>query len=650
MTYTLRASLLASTAFLAQPIMAQQVFDLDTIVVTATTQPIEKQRTGTSVEVLGGEDAPVAKSGDVGVITPLNRLPGVSTEQNGPPGAAASVRIRGAQDRYVGIYVDGIKVNDPSTTSGQYGNFGGFAAGGLNRIEVLKGSQSAPYGSSAVAGVVNIFTLPDLDGEEGTRQSVELTFGSYGTIAGSYGFNQTYGRLSLSLGLSHAEGNGFSAADENAGNTEDDPFRSGRLSFGAAFQATEALRVGLNGFVTRQEAEFDEGTGTGPVDGTPGDEFGSQEELGLRFFAEIDNGGAWSHRFNASYYDIERKQVSATAAPGSFAPFSSRFVGERNRIEWLSSVEASDVVTLSFGADFEKLISKDTSIPGGRASTENTGVFLEAIYSPSDRLDLIGTLRHDDNSQFGGETTGKIAFSYRPTDDLTFRGSVATGFRAPVPSELFAAFPDPLYPFFGNAALTPETSRNVELGFDYAFSGSTTVSVTAFQNEIEDLVQFSPCPVTIDFVLFSCDPGTFSTVVNTPGATTIEGVEFGLQHDFTDTTRLTLAYTYLDAATAAGALLPRVAEHELYISLQGQIIDRVTGEVAVTYVADRAPDVNPARIMADYTVVDLNFDFAVTDETTFFVSVQNVLDEEYQQVGGFGTADRSVFAGLRANF
>jgi vitamin B12 transporter len=76
----------------------------------------------------------------------------------------------------------------------------------------------------------------------------------------------------------------------------------------------------------------------------------------------------------------------------------------------------------------------------------------------------------------------------------------------------------------------------------------------------------------------------------------------------------------------------------------------VTGEVAVTHVADRAADVNPVRIMADYTVVDLNFDFAVTDETTFFVSVQNVLDEEYQQVGGFGTADRSVFAGLRANF
>jgi vitamin B12 transporter len=256
MTYTLRASLLASTAFLAQPLVAQQVFDLDTIVVTATTQPIEKDRTGTSVEVLGGEDGPVGKSGDVAVITSLKRLPGVSTEQSGPTGTAASVRIRGAQERYIGIYVDGIKVNDPSSTSGQYANFGGFLGGGLNRIEVLKGSQSAPYGSSAVAGVVNIFTLPDLDGEEGTRQSVELTFGSYGTVAGSYSFNQTYGRLSLSLGLSHAEGNGFSAADENAGNTEDDPFRSSRLSFGAAFQATDALRVGFNGFVTRQEAEF----------------------------------------------------------------------------------------------------------------------------------------------------------------------------------------------------------------------------------------------------------------------------------------------------------------------------------------------------------------------------------------------------------
>jgi vitamin B12 transporter len=648
-----RQTLWASTALIAlsTPLAAQQAFELDEIIVTATTTPIEKVRSGASVEVLG-EGARVGDNGDFQLNDALQRLPGVNAQQNGPPGAVTSVRIRGAGGRYNAVYIDGIKVNDPSSTSGQYGSFGGLPVNGLNRVEVLKGSQSALYGSAAVAGVINLFTLPDPDGPEGIQQQSEFLLGSYDTLAGSYTYRQNRGDLSLSFGLSHAQSDGFSAGDENLGNTEADGYRSNRLSFGLAYQASDAVRLGLNGFFSTGRSEFDEGTGGGPVDGTPGDERGERTERGLRVFTEIDNGGAWTHEVSLSYYNVDRSQSSLTVAPGSFDPFISQFEGERQRLDWQSSVTVNAQLSLSFGADYEKLISEDTSIPGGSARTSNRGVFAEAIYSPRSDLDVIAALRHDDNSQFGNATTGKLALSYRPTDALTLRGLVATGFRAPVPSELYAEFPDPLYPYFGNPNLVPEESESIELGLDWELSRNTTISTTAFHMGIDNLVQFAPCPVTIDFTRFSCDPGTFSTVENVTGRTTLQGFELKAEQRVSEKLNTTLAYTYLDAATADGSRLPGRAEHELFLNVEAALSDRVASQISVTHVADRALDtsVRPAQAMANYTVVDLGIDYALSNSASAYLTVNNAFDEQYQQVAGFGTAGRSLYVGLRADF
>ena len=637
------ALMMAAPAALSQQI----AFDLGEISVTATAEPLEEGRTGTSVEILN--EAELSVPGDLQLSDALQRQTGVSILQNGPAGTSADVRIRGAQERYTAVYVDGIKVNDPSSTSGQYGNFGAFGIGAVAGVEVLKGSQSALYGGSAVAGVINVFTLPDLDGPEGITQRAHLMFGSYGTVAGSYSYAHNAGNWSTAFALSYAEADGFSAGDENLGNTEDDGFRETRVSFGAAYQASETVRIGFNGFYSKADTEFDEGTGTGPVDGTPGDETAEREEIGFRVFAEIETG-AWTHDFALSYFNVDRTLVSATVAAGSFSPFASIFEGERQRFDWQSSGRINDQLQLTFGGDYEKLISTSTSIPGGQAQTENTGFFAEALFTPNDQLDINATLRFDDNSQFGNETTGRLAVSYRPMPTLTLRGAFATGFRAPVASELFSAFPDPLYPFFGNPALAPETSQSIEIGFDYRFAPNAVFSATVFRNEIDNLIQFAPCPVTIDFVLFSCDPGTFSSLANVPGTTTFDGVELQYEHAFSDQVALTFAYTYLDAATAAGALLPRVAEHEVFLGLDVAWTNRFASQLGVTHQSDRAPDTNPAQVLSDFTVVDLSFTYDVTDNAQAYLAIKNVFDEQYQQIAGYGTSDRAFFVGVRATF
>ncbi len=636
----------ASTLALMAGSSHAQGFDLGEIVVFATSVPIEAARTGASVEVVTGED--LDQSAGLQLTDTLARQPGISIVRNGPPGGLTRFQIRGAQEELTAVYVDGIKVNDPSTTGGQYGHFGSFPVGALTRIEVLKGSQSALYGGSAVAGVVNIATAPDDAAPMGVTQKAEAKFGSFNTFATNYSYAHKTADWSAYFGLSHAQSDGFSAADENLGNTEDDSFRETRLSFGATWQATEALELGLNGFYSTGEAEFDE-FGFFPQDGTPGDETGERDETGLRLFASYATDGGWTHDLAASSFRVERSQVSATA--GGFAsPFSSRFQGERKRIEYQAAGDISDQLQLSFGADYEKERSEDTSIPGGVSEITTRGAFAEAVFSPSNDLDLIGTLRRDDNSQFGGKTTGRLAFSYRAQDTVNLRGAVATGFRPPAASELYASFPDPLYPYAGNPALDPETSTSAELGFDLDIGGGAELGFTAFRNEVDNRIAFSACPVTIDFVFFSCDPGTFSTLANTPGTSTFQGIELSYARPITDMASLSLAYTYTDAQNAAGAAIPRVAQHELFLALDVALNDRLDAAVSLTHVANRANDTFPAQAMRDYTVVNTSFTYAITDHADAYLMIENLFDEQYQTAAGYGTSDRAFFVGFRATY
>ncbi len=174
------SGLFVSTALISHPLLAQEVFDLDEIVISPSLSPVEASRTGAAVEVLEGQDT---GQEDTRVINRLARLPGVNMTSTGGLGAQATIQVRGLPSRYVGVRINGIDVTDPSGTQNQF-NFGGLTASGIQRIELLKGSQSALYGSSAIAGVVNITTFrPEVLGFSGQAQ---VEAGSFETYSGTF--------------------------------------------------------------------------------------------------------------------------------------------------------------------------------------------------------------------------------------------------------------------------------------------------------------------------------------------------------------------------------------------------------------------------------------------------------------------------------
>lgn len=589
-------------------VLHAQAFDLGEIVVSANLEATAADRSGATVITIDGSD--LQASAETSLIDRLVRVPGLNIRPNGPLGSSTGFTLRGASQNYVPVLIDGIDVTDPSAPQVAF-NFGGFTTAGLSRIEVLKGSQSALYGSEAVGGVINITTRRAT--EEGLNHFVETSYGSNDTKVLTYGMTAKGRAYDLAFTYAHVSSDGFSAADENNGNTEDDGFRSNRFSFNGSYVFDNGLRLGAAGFYEDNHSEFDESF---PIvaDGTP-DEFNDNETWGGRVFADFTTGRI-DHTLSATYFDIERISNSNG--------FPSIFDGSREKIAYQGATDLGRH-RLVFGADTTREEASDTF--GLSADTRTTGVFGELRLAPADTIDITLSARQDDHSEFGGFTTGRLAAAWRVQPDLILRGSLGRGFRAPSLFELSSDFGDP--------ALDPERSYTVDLGVEKRFSNGASLRVTGFYLEVQDLIDF-------DFSSNVCGSG-FGCFAQVPGKSKRSGVEVEAELPLTDRIGLTAGYTYTDSSTNASSAWALVPKHDLTATLSARFTDRASALVTAQHVADRANQ-------DDYTVFNATVTYDVTRRAQLYLRVENLLDEEYQFVPGFGTSDRAFHVGLRQNF
>lgn len=654
--YMLSASLIA----LASAATAQVEFDLGTISVATNAAPLEADRTGASTEILTSQDIAQAPATDLSRV--LLRLPGVSLSQTGPQGSPADLRIRGTRPRYLPVYIDGILVTDPSGTNVSFDDFGGLGTANIGRVELLKGSQSALYGSSAVGGVLDISTAP-VDAPEGFSGKASVGFGSFGTTSASTQLVNRSGAMTLWLGLSHDAGDGFSAAQEGAPdlgtpgavNDEADGFERRRLSFGASYEVSADVEIGLTGFTEDGWTEFDEfywddqDNNGAPafnfgddiyayVDGTH-DEKSTRKADGLRLYLKASTG-IWDHSLSLSRFRIDRQSASPTVSGPDSTPSTNRFKAERLSLTHVATAQVTQDWRLSLGADAKRETVTATALPGGSAEVTTLGAFAEALWSPSDSFDVTATVRRDTHSRFGNHTTRRLAFAWRPAEGTTIRGAAGTGFRAPSIDELFGEYPSS--GFVGNPDLAPETSVSYELGVDHEYASGARFGLTAFQILIEDLVTYR----------YDVARAT-GTLFNAPGTTTREGVELSFNLPFGDRLEIFGTATFLDTDDGAGNRLARVPGREYMLGVSADLTDRFSGSVTARRVthrpADRDAGFNPVEMDA-YTLVDMQLRYDIGKGYDAYLNLTNLTDERYQIVPGYGTSPRAVFFGINASF
>lgn len=585
---------------------ASRPYVLDDLTLTANREPIELSRSGSSVSVLTEEDLqgrasqPLSRS--------LTRLPGVTLRQSGPLGTLGVVQLRGAPAQYLPVVIDGIEVSDPAADKTYY-NLGGLLSAGIDRAELLRGAQSALYGSRAVAGVLSLQSLRPT--EDGLRHQFGIEAGTYDTLTASYGATLRRADTDLAFQVSHTRTDGFSARDEKDGNFEEDGFEATRLSFYSEHRLRDDITIGFNGFWEDSSGDFDEWTGD--TAGTPGDEYSESESYGLRGFATFRTG-AVDHDIALTRYRINRTSWENG--------FGTDFVGTRTKLSWQGAAQLTDDVRAVFGADTEKEESE------GNGDARITGIFVETTTALGKRIDVTTSLRRDDHSRFGGFTSGRVAAVYRAQDDLLFRAALGNGFRAPSLYELFGPYGDP--------ALEREESRTYELGVEKQW-GESHLRATAFWLKADNLIGF-------DFAATACGQ-PFGCYAQVDGTARRRGVEIDGRYAFGAAHALTASYTFID--NQVDVEWAKVPERVLNLGAETTFATGTTAGIDLQHVAGRVDGVGK---MDDFTTVDLSLSHPVRDNATAYLRLENVFDEDYQWVRDYGTSGRAVYAGLRASF
>lgn len=627
------ASALA-VAWFAAPVVAQEddVIELDAITVTANRTATNENQTGVSTSVVTEINRQPAR--EVGIAGAFARLAGISVSQQGAFGSPVSLRIRGADQRYLAVFIDGVRVTDPTGVQTQF-DFGFLPAGGIDRIEILRGSQSALWGGSAVGGVINMTSARPT--EEGTTQEVQAEAGSFGTANLRYTLLQKQGDLETSLTLSHLQTDGFSAA---ASGTEADGGSATRASASLRYQVTDTLAVGASLFHQKAASEFD---GYNSSFSALIDKNNSQTktETGGRLFAELAAGNT-DHVFEITGFRVGRDYDEAGALSG--------FDGRRVTFGWQATTEVSSALKLVYGVDHMTEKAGYTNLPAGAADTTISGAFAQALWAPSADLDISATLRRDDHSSFGAFNTGRLALAWRPTEATTLRFAAATGFRAPSIDELFGDYPNDF--FIGNPNLTPEKSQSFEVGIEHNYANDVRLSATVFRLDIDNLIaghcfdindNGTPDSTTDDYCNIDYSLNNFA------GRSTRQGVELTADVPLNDMLRFGLAYTYTDARRSSDERVGLVPRHDLTASLTAQLRDNLAATVTVKHVAGRLNDFATAT-MPDYTVVNADMDYDLGQGRSAYLRVENLFDKDYQTSAGYAASGRAVYAGFRASF
>lgn len=615
-TAFLLTTAIGSTSLIASAASAQEIFTLDEITVSANREETALSRSGATVEVVTEEEiergaATLAKSY-------IERLPGVSMRSYGPPGASVELRLRGAPSHYTAVKIDGIEVNDPSGTQGGY-DFGSLAGSGLSRIEVLKGGNSALYGSNAIAGAINVTSWRPT--ELGTQQQLGLEFGSYATRKFNYSVGTKSEAGLVSLSYAHVSSNGFSSADENDGNFEADGFRSNRLSFALEHDFNNGLRMGANAFVDDSWSAYDDGS---DLTGTLGNDFWNRRTQGLRVFGEYATG-LIDHKLELSFYEADREGCDDYYRAYTCTPYN----GTRKKLSYSAAFDIGAQGRAVLGAETERNDARFADINTGApfsGDVRKNAVFGELNWALTDRVDLTASLRYDDHSDFGSFTSGRLAAVYRLRDDLVLRGSLSNNFRAPSLYELYGPY--------GNPAMQREELLSADLGIEKTYGDKGRVRLTAFWLDAENLIGW-------DFGATYCGSG-FGCYNQVPGTSRRRGVELSGSYALSERLTVGGSYTYTD--NAASTNWADVERHNLSLFADYALTDTLSLGYAMQHVADRSSGFD------DYTVADLTLAYEVNEQTEAYLRVENLFDEEYQLYRGYGTSDRALYVGLRASF
>jgi len=629
-------------ALFSHQLVADEALDLEHVLVTARLQPISIGEIGSSVTVITREEI---EQKQVKYLSELLRdVPGFSVSQSGGAGSQTQVRVRGAEANQLLVLMDGVRANDPAA-SGEF-QYQFALTSNIERIEIIRGPQSATWGSDAIAGVINIIRKKEV---EGKYVSGIIEAGSFDSVNASIDGGYSGKVVKITGGLSYLDTDGTNVS--RVGN-EKDGAENTTGNFALEFKAGDDFSVRLSGQWIDATSEYDDIDYF--VTGLPHDADRVTETNQNFLTAELryaPGQNPWTGSFSVNRMDSDNDNfsdglwTSSTAATTYDYRLRAGVALDEARNHRLGfALEHEDVDFSQRGeASFYGDPNQDQSYDVNAYATEYIG-------KPFTGFSWTASLRHDDYSDFDSATTWQLAGSYQVSPTLRLRGSAGTGSKAPTFTERYGFYED--Y-FIGNPNLKPESSKGWEIGFDTRWANDRyQLELAYFDQDLQD---------EIDGFVF--DPATgFFTAQNKDSDSSRKGIEAVFDMRLARVFTLIATYTYTDAKEVSpmGEKVREVRRPKHMASLSGNYYfaqNRGNLNLNVNYVGSQLDDFfspidyTAERVEIDaYTLINLAGSWKLTKSLDLTARVTNLFDKEYEEVLGFVRPGRAVYAGLRGRF
>ncbi|HEX9206720.1 MAG TPA: TonB-dependent receptor [Steroidobacteraceae bacterium] len=593
-------SILAFTVIAAASAAAAPASEpLPTVVVTATR--IETSLTEVLAPVIVIDRATIERSAANDAADLLRFHAGLDVARNGGPGQSTAVFIRGAESNHTLVLIDGVRVN-PGTIG--LPALQDIPPDMIERIEVVKGPRSALWGSDAIGGVINVVT------RRGSRDGwvAEVGYGDYDTrkasVNGGLSFTKSAG---LDFGVSWLDSDGFPTRT-----TSDTDRGFSNLSANVQLRAQVGdSQVALRHWRAEGTTEYSDFFLT-PVD---------QDFVTATTAAEIRQpvAGVGEARLAVSHLQDRIDQNQS----GDFLDT------DRDTLEAQFDWRAAGAHTFGAGAMYssEDASSQSYGEPM-RAQTDSASVYVQDRIAAGPHLGLLA-LGYTDHETAGTAFTWNAEYGYAFNEARTRAFALAgTGFRAPDATDR--------YGYGGNPDLKPERSRNYEVGIQHALTARQGLRLAAFQNEIDDL---------IDFTVLSYDP--FVGVNRNVAAARIRGVEASWQYAGPLWQARVEAIHQDPRDLSDDSLLLRRARQSLTVALS-RAFGPVQVGLDVLAAGERKDYGFPEDVtLAGYVLANLMAQWQATPALTLVARIENLLDAQYELADTYNTPDRGLYLTVR---
>ena len=625
-----------------------QATDIPVIVISPSKLPQSKNTVGSDVEVISNQTIENSSEVFIGDILD-NELNGMNYNQSGGYGTISGIQLRGQPKRYTTVYIDGVKVSDPSTPSNDY-YFNNLMSGSVDRVEILKGAQSSLYGSGALAGTVQLFSKK---GREGHNKDINISTSSFNTQKVDLSFDGKNNNYDYYLGYTNFATDGESAMKDN---TEKDGYRSDNLTMNYSYNFNENVRIENYLYYNDSLLEYDSVNK-------------SQNDIE----ASDDQQASYTGRLIFDYGNLKNAlSYNNTYALRNITGNNPKnYYGYRDAVNLLSEYNFSldNKILFGFENEFDAAELKDYYTDGDYSRSD------EAIYSqyfdlqlrPGEKTYTTFGLRRDDHTTVGDYYTGRITAAHKLDGNTKLRTNLGTSVRFPS-----------LYTLnHGNVLINKdiikaETGKSIDIGIEKFFpENNFNLSATTFFLKYKnDIKGWASNTGGIGEKYYS--GGGSYALNNTNSKTESYGLELQTNWKPNDNYALGFGYTRTESydgttcdnpgstggpgsAACNDEMNVRVPRHQINLVGTKTVNDNLSHTLKIKYVGERRDYGNSNNnfedvILSDYMIIDLVTNYKLFDIYNLNISAKNILNKGYSEAYEYKSSGRSFNFMLRRKY